>query len=279
MEAITQVRSRTVVLPSEDIDTDQIIPARFLTTTTKQGLGENLFADQRRRADGSLDPSHPLNAPDAHEHQILVAGANFGCGSSREHAPWALTDFGFKAVLSSSFADIFGGIVNYGDGTGVQSLTINQVTGTFDLSHIYSDSGTFTIDVTVDDGDGGSHTDSFDVTVIRSEVQFASPDFSADEADAGTIELARNNASVVSQVQGDITGGSAVAGVDYDNTSFPLRVTLAVGERTKSIFLPVIDENLVELNETITFEVTAVENAEIDSQNTTTLTVLSASSF
>lgn len=94
--------SRTLVLKEPNIDTDQIIPARFLTTTERAGLGAGCFADAR-----AADPAHPLNAPDAPEHEILVAGANFGCGSSREHAPWALYDFGFRAVLSSKLADIF----------------------------------------------------------------------------------------------------------------------------------------------------------------------------
>jgi len=199
----------------------------------------------------------------------------FELGPDETLVPAQLGQFDRTAIaIIDPGVDIFSGIVNYGDGAGMQPLTINQAAGTFDLSHTYGNSGTFTIEVSVEDGDGGSHTDSFDVTVIRSEVQFTSPDFSAAEADAGTIELARNNASVISQVQIDITGGSAIAGVDYDNTNFPLLVTLAVDELTKSIFLPVIDEHLVELNETITFEVTAVENVLIGSQNTTTLTVL-----
>ncbi|MCG8442130.1 MAG: 3-isopropylmalate dehydratase small subunit [Caulobacterales bacterium] len=103
-EPFTTLTSRTLVLPEANIDTDRIIPARFLTTTERAGLGAHAFEDAR-----AADPHHPLNAPDAGEHQILVAGENFGCGSSREHAPWALSDFGFRAVLSSSFADIFRG--------------------------------------------------------------------------------------------------------------------------------------------------------------------------
>lgn len=107
MEPITLLRSRSVVLPYEDIDTDQIIPARFLTTTTKDGLGRSLFADWRYERDGTPKPDFVLNRPEADGAAILVAGRNFGCGSSREHAPWALHDFGFRAVISTEIADIF----------------------------------------------------------------------------------------------------------------------------------------------------------------------------
>jgi 3-isopropylmalate/(R)-2-methylmalate dehydratase small subunit len=107
MEPMTTLTSRTVVLPIRDIDTDQIIPARFLTTTTREGLGDGLFRDLRYRSDGSEDPDFPLNQPEAAGCEILVAGNNFGCGSSREHAPWALLDFGIRAVISTEFADIF----------------------------------------------------------------------------------------------------------------------------------------------------------------------------
>ncbi|MEW6510130.1 MAG: 3-isopropylmalate dehydratase small subunit [Bacteroidota bacterium] len=101
--------SRTLLLPMNDIDTDQIIPARFLKVTDKSGLGDHLFADWRYDAHGSPRPDFVLNAPGARGAAILVAGENFGCGSSREHAPWALTAFGFRAVISTSFADIFSG--------------------------------------------------------------------------------------------------------------------------------------------------------------------------
>ena len=107
MEPIRRLESRTVVLPETDIDTDQIIPARFLTTTSRDGLGEHLFQDWRYRADGSEDPDFVLNHPEAQGCEILVAGRNFGCGSSREHAPWALLDYGLKAVISTEIADIF----------------------------------------------------------------------------------------------------------------------------------------------------------------------------
>ena len=107
MEPIHSISSRTVVLPYSDIDTDQIIPARFLTTTTKAGLGQHTFSNWRYNADGSNKPDCILNQPSAQGCQILVAGNNFGCGSSREHAPWALLDFGFRAVISTEIADIF----------------------------------------------------------------------------------------------------------------------------------------------------------------------------
>ena len=107
MEALKKFTSRTVVLPTTDIDTDQIIPARFLTTTTREGLGTNLFNDWRFNSDGSLNKDFVLNTPAAEACEILVAGRNFGCGSSREHAPWALLDYGLRAVISTEIADIF----------------------------------------------------------------------------------------------------------------------------------------------------------------------------
>ena len=107
MAQFTSLRSRCVPLPVNDIDTDQIIPARFLKATDKKGMGDNLFADWRYAADGSPKADFVLNQPEAAGAQILLAGDNFGCGSSREHAPWALTGFGFRAVVSTSFADIF----------------------------------------------------------------------------------------------------------------------------------------------------------------------------
>jgi 3-isopropylmalate/(R)-2-methylmalate dehydratase small subunit len=109
MKPLTHIQSRTAVLPFENIDTDRIIPARFLTTTERTGLGKSLFNDWRYRADGSEDPEFALNKPEARGCEILVAGRNFGCGSSREHAPWALTDYGIHVVLSSEIADIFRG--------------------------------------------------------------------------------------------------------------------------------------------------------------------------
>jgi len=107
MAHFTSLTSRAVALPVNNVDTDQIIPARFLKATDKQGMGDHLFADWRYNADGSPKPDFVLNKPGARGAQILLAGGNFGCGSSREHAPWALTGFGFRAVISTSFADIF----------------------------------------------------------------------------------------------------------------------------------------------------------------------------
>jgi 3-isopropylmalate/(R)-2-methylmalate dehydratase small subunit len=109
LDAIRQLNARTVVLPGNDIDTDQIIPARFLTTTSREGLGEHLFHDWRFNADGSLNSDFVLNQDVSHDCEILVAGRNFGCGSSREHAPWALLDYGLRAVISTEIADIFRG--------------------------------------------------------------------------------------------------------------------------------------------------------------------------
>jgi 3-isopropylmalate/(R)-2-methylmalate dehydratase small subunit len=107
MEPIKTLVSRTVVLPIENVDTDQIIPARFLKGTTKNGLGEKLFSDWRYDAAGQPKPDFILNRPESKGAAVLVAGDNFGCGSSREHAPWALYDYGFRAVISTSIADIF----------------------------------------------------------------------------------------------------------------------------------------------------------------------------
>jgi 3-isopropylmalate/(R)-2-methylmalate dehydratase small subunit len=107
MAAVTRISSKTVVIPSSNIDTDQIIPARFLTSTSKAGFGKHLFADWRYDAAGNPKPDFVLNTPAAQGARILVAGRNLGCGSSREHAPWALQDFGFQAVVSTEFADIF----------------------------------------------------------------------------------------------------------------------------------------------------------------------------
>jgi len=107
MAQFTSLTSRAVLLPVNDIDTDQIIPARFLKATDKSSMGANLFADWRYNNDGSPKPEFILNKPESAGAQILLAGDNFGCGSSREHAPWALTGYGFRAVISTSFADIF----------------------------------------------------------------------------------------------------------------------------------------------------------------------------
>ena len=107
MKPVKKIRSRTVVLPTKDIDTDQIISARFLTTTSREGLGKNVFNDLRYNADGSQKPDFILNRPESEGCRILIGGNNFGCGSSREHAPWALLDYGFEAVISTEIAYIF----------------------------------------------------------------------------------------------------------------------------------------------------------------------------
>src|SRR3982750_2510074 len=109
MERFTALTSRLAPLPIDNIDTDQIIPARFLKTISKAGLGDNLFSDWRYSADGTPKPDFILNQPRGHAAGVLLAGDNFGCGSSREHAPWALVQYGFRAVISTSFADIFRG--------------------------------------------------------------------------------------------------------------------------------------------------------------------------
>jgi 3-isopropylmalate/(R)-2-methylmalate dehydratase small subunit len=107
MAQFTTLTSRVVALPANDVDTDQIIPARFLKVTDKNGLADALFFNWRYNDDGSPKPDFVLNQPNSKGAQILLAGDNFGCGSSREHAPWALTSYGFRAVISTSFADIF----------------------------------------------------------------------------------------------------------------------------------------------------------------------------
>jgi 3-isopropylmalate/(R)-2-methylmalate dehydratase small subunit len=107
MDKVSTLTGVAVPLRRSNVDTDQIIPARFLTTTTREGLGKNLFADWRYDAQGAPKPDFLLNRPEAQGCQILVAGRNLGCGSSREHAPWALLDYGFRAVVSTEIADIF----------------------------------------------------------------------------------------------------------------------------------------------------------------------------
>ena len=132
MEPIRQIRSRTVVLPFTNIDTDQIIPARFLRTTTRAGLGKQLFADWRYGADGAPKPEFALNRPEAAGCAVLVAGRNFGCGSSREHAPWALLDYGIRAVISTEIADIFrtNSLKN-----GLLPIEVDERTGQWLLAH------------------------------------------------------------------------------------------------------------------------------------------------
>jgi 3-isopropylmalate/(R)-2-methylmalate dehydratase small subunit len=107
MEPFSILHSTTILLPYDDIDTDQIIPAKYLKITDKAGLADGLFTGWRYLPDGTPKPGFPLNRPELRGSAILLAGNNFGCGSSREHAPWALTGWGFRAVISTSFADIF----------------------------------------------------------------------------------------------------------------------------------------------------------------------------
>jgi len=107
MAKFTTLESHVVPLPKENVDTDQIIPARFLKVTDKDGLGKSLFCDWRYLADGSDNPAFVLNEPASQGAAVLLAGDNFGCGSSREHAPWALVGWGLRALISTSFADIF----------------------------------------------------------------------------------------------------------------------------------------------------------------------------
>jgi 3-isopropylmalate/(R)-2-methylmalate dehydratase small subunit len=107
MDPFKTLTSHVVVVPVDNIDTDQIIPAVYLKATTKTGLGDGLFSNWRYLPDGTANPDFVLNRPESHGSSILLAGDNFGCGSSREHAPWALTAYGFRAVVSTSFADIF----------------------------------------------------------------------------------------------------------------------------------------------------------------------------
>jgi 3-isopropylmalate/(R)-2-methylmalate dehydratase small subunit len=132
MEPIREIRSHTVVLPSTNIDTDQIIPARFLRTTSREGLGRQLFADWRYDATGAVKPEFALNRPEAAGCAVLVAGHNFGCGSSREHAPWALLDYGFRAVISTEIADIFrsNSLKN-----GLLPIEVDAATGRWLLEH------------------------------------------------------------------------------------------------------------------------------------------------
>jgi 3-isopropylmalate/(R)-2-methylmalate dehydratase small subunit len=132
MEPLKSIHSRTVVLPLANIDTDQIIPARYLRATTRDGFGKNLFADWRYDANGAPKPDFVLNQPAAQGCSILVAGRNFGCGSSREHAPWALVDFGIRAVVSTEFADIF---TSNALKNGLVPVLVDDATSEWLLSH------------------------------------------------------------------------------------------------------------------------------------------------
>ncbi|MBV8742472.1 MAG: 3-isopropylmalate dehydratase small subunit [Sinobacteraceae bacterium] len=132
MKPISSLSSCTVVLPASNIDTDQIIPARFLTTTTREGLGRALFSDWRYEAGGTPRPEFVLNRSESTGCEILVAGHNFGCGSSREHAPWALLDYGFRAVISTEIADIFR---NNSLKNGLLPIVVDEQTSRWLLAH------------------------------------------------------------------------------------------------------------------------------------------------
>ena len=139
MEPVTAFSGQIVALPINDIDTDQIIPARFLKTTDSAGLGKNLFADWRYESDGTPRGDFILNQPQHAEASVLVAGDNFGCGSSREHAPWALKGAGFRAVVSTSFADIFR---NNALQNGLLPLQVDEETQQQLISLAQEDAGT-----------------------------------------------------------------------------------------------------------------------------------------
>src|SRR5512146_2104923 len=148
MEPIRSLSSRMVALPVDDVDTDQIIPARFLKVTDKAGLGEALFSDWRYDADGQPRPEFPLNRPEARGAQVLVAGRNFGCGSSREHAPWALLGYGIRAVVSTDFADIFR---NNSVGNGLLPIALAPEAHAR-LLRLAQEDASATITVSVEDG-------------------------------------------------------------------------------------------------------------------------------
>jgi len=158
MEPFTTLTSSCVVLPAENVDTDQIIPARFLKTISREGLGEHLFADWRVDERGQPRRDFPLNSPNARGSSILVAGHNFGCGSSREHAPWALLDFGFRAIISTGFADIFR---NNALKTGLLPVTLDHTAHASLLSQLAESPGaSVTIDLEAQTAtlpDGSSH--------------------------------------------------------------------------------------------------------------------------
>jgi 3-isopropylmalate/(R)-2-methylmalate dehydratase small subunit len=139
MEPLKPFTGKLVALPIDNIDTDQIIPARYLKTTNKQGLGEAAFADWRFDANGTPKAEFPLNKPEAKGAAILVAGHNFGCGSSREHAPWALQGAGFQAVISTYFADIFR---NNSLKNGLLPIQVDEATHQQLISLVQEDSST-----------------------------------------------------------------------------------------------------------------------------------------
>ena len=143
MQPFTRLKSTYVVIAAKNIDTDQIIPARFLKTTDKTGLGDQAFYDWRYDQDGTPKTDFVLNRPESREAKILVAGDNFGCGSSREHAPWALSAFGFRAIISTSFADIFR---NNAYKNGLLTITVDEKI----LSKLVEKSSDDTVQIDID---------------------------------------------------------------------------------------------------------------------------------
>jgi 3-isopropylmalate/(R)-2-methylmalate dehydratase small subunit len=176
MEPITAFTSTVIPLPVDNVDTDQIIPARFLKAIDKSGMGDNLFADWRYEADGTPKPDFVLNRPEMTGRMVLLAGDNFGAGSSREHAPWALVGYGIRAVLSTSFADIFKGNALK---NGLLPIVIDQATSDRLFAMLEADPDT---EVTVD-------LERQVVTVPGGEVEFTVDPFSRSMLLQGTDEL------------------------------------------------------------------------------------------
>jgi 3-isopropylmalate/(R)-2-methylmalate dehydratase small subunit len=176
MEPITAFTSKVIPLPVDNVDTDQIIPARFLKAIDKSGMGDNLFADWRYEADGTPKPDFVLNRPEMTGRMVLLAGDNFGAGSSREHAPWALVGYGVRAVLSTSFADIFKGNALK---NGLLPIVVDQATSDRLFAMLEADPDT---EVTVD-------LERQVVTVPGGEVEFTVDPFSRSMLLQGTDEL------------------------------------------------------------------------------------------
>ncbi len=162
MEPFDRLEGVAAPLPIANIDTDQIIPARFLKTVERQGLGKGLFAAMRFNADGSENPNFVLNQPAYRHSKVLIAGDNFGCGSSREHAPWALMDFGIRCVIAPSFADIFS---NNSLNNGVLLIALPQAEVDGLMDEARGGNHSFTIDLqaqTVISPTGATHSFSID---------------------------------------------------------------------------------------------------------------------
>jgi hypothetical protein len=213
------------------------------------------------------------------EQTLLIENVAPECDAGTDETLWpeVLGKFTRSGItFADPGTDFWSGTVNYGDGI-VRDLTIDQQQMTFDLNHTYTSSGTYTVTVTIQDDDGGIGTDTFQVEVILAEVEFAQAAF-VDLEDVGTslvVQLQRTplGTMVTSEVEVAITGGTAIAGVDYDASAFPLLVTFEPGVDVVSVTLPIMADNLVELDESITFSVSSVSNALITSQDTATLTI------